>query len=121
MLRKAVDHYNAVGRKQAFADFTAGKAPFRDRDLYVVCMASDHTVVANGAFPSYVGTSADALVDAKGRPLGKAFWDAAAKNVEGSVGYPMLNPVTGKIEEKTMFYSKLADDLLCGVGAYGVQ
>ena len=35
-------------------------------------------IVANGGF-KYVGTSADALLDAKGKPLGKAFLEAEAK------------------------------------------
>jgi len=118
MLQKATDHYKAVGRQQALADFTAGKAPFRDRDLYVVCIAADHTIAANGGFPRYVGTSADALRDAKGTPLGKALWDAATRNPEGSIAYPMINPTTGTMESKTTFYAKIADDLLCGVGAY---
>ncbi len=118
MLQKAADHYKSVGRKQALADFTAGKAPFRDRDLYVFCMDANHTSAANGGFPTYVGTSVDAFVDAKGHQLGKALWDAAAKSPEGSIEYPMFNPATGKMESKTTFYSKVADDLLCGVGAY---
>lgn len=121
MLDKAVGHYKDAGRKAALADFTAGKAPFRDRDLYVVCVAKDHTIVANGAFPQFVGTSADKLVDGKGNPLGKALWDAAEKNATGSIEYPMVNPTTGKTEDKTTYYAKVADDLLCGVGAYSVH
>ena len=121
MLAKAISHYKADGRKDALEDFNSGKPPFRDRDLYVVCVTSDHKIAANGAFPQYVGTSADKLVDAKGNPLGKSFWDAANKNPQGSVNYPMINPATGKLEDKTLFYAKLADDLLCGVGAYSGQ
>ena len=41
MLQKAVAHYKEVGRKQALADFNAKKAPFGDRDLYVVCIGPD--------------------------------------------------------------------------------
>lgn len=121
MLDQAVAHYKDAGRKDALADFTAGKDPFRDRDLYVFCVASDHTIVANGGYPAYVGTSADALVDSKGQPLGKALWDAAGKNANGSIEYPHFNPVTRKAEDKTTFYSKVADDLLCGVGAYSAH
>ena len=51
MLQKAVAYYKAVGRKQALADFTAKKAPFGDRDLYVVCIGPEHTITANGGFP----------------------------------------------------------------------
>jgi hypothetical protein len=121
MLAKAVDHYEAVGRERALSDFTAGTAPFRDRDLYVVCVDSKHIIVANGGYPSYVGTSADALVDAKGVPLGKALWDAANEKPKASIEYPHVNPVTKKIEDKTTFYCKVADDLLCGVGAYSAH
>jgi hypothetical protein len=121
MLQKAADHFKSVGRKQALADFTAGKPPFRDRDLYVFCISSDRVIAANGAFPTYVGTPADVLLDAKGHQLGKAFWDAAAKSLEGAIEYPMINPATGKMESKTAFYTKVAADLLCAVGAYSAH
>jgi len=121
MLQKAVGHFKSVGRQQALADFRSGKPPFHDRDLYVVCVDSKHGIVANGGFPAFVGTSADALKDADGKPLGKALWDAASKQPEGSIQYQMLNPVTHKIERKTTFYQKVAGDLLCGVGTYDAE
>src|SRR5260221_5872442 len=121
MLDKAVDHLKSAGRKVAITDFNASKAPFRDRDLYVLCVDSKHSIVANGGYPSYVGTSVDAFVDEKGVTLGKALWDAARKNANGFIVYLHLNPVTRRIEEKTTFYSKVADDLLCGVGAYSAR
>src|SRR5439155_3920517 len=86
MLAKAVAHYKEVGRTQALADFNAKKPPFGDRDLYVVCLAPNHTIAANGAFSSYVGQSVDLMKDADGKPLGKALWDAGLKG-EGSVQY----------------------------------
>jgi hypothetical protein len=121
MLDKAVEHFQKVGREHALADFTAGKAPFRDRDLYVFCVDAKRVVVANGGYPDHVGMSADERVDAQGTPLGKALWDAAAKSPNGSVSYPHTNPVTKKAENKVSFYGKVADDLLCGVGAYSAK
>ena len=116
MLQKAVAHYKEVGRKQALADFNVKKAPFGDRDLYVFCLGADRIEVANGGFPSYVGTSADNIKDATGKPLGKALWDTGAKG-EGSVAYDWQNPVTHKTEHKVSFVQKAGDDV-CGVGAY---
>src|SRR5262252_856658 len=102
MLDKDVAHYKAVGRKQALADFNAKKAPFVDRDLYVVCLGADHKVTANGGFPQYVGAPVDSLKDADGKPLGKAIWDAGnAATGETSVHYRWLNPISGKPEPKT--------------------
>ncbi|MER3447200.1 MAG: Cache domain family protein [Candidatus Dadabacteria bacterium] len=117
MLQKAVAHYNSVGRKQALTDFTAAKTPFRDRDLYVVCIGPDHLISANGAFPQYVGLTSDILKDASGKLLGRAIIDAVATKSEGSVFYMMINPMTGKIEPKVLFVKKLGEDV-CGVGAY---
>jgi cytochrome c len=91
-------------------------APFGDRDLYVVCLAPDRTIVANGGFPSYVGSSADLLKDADGKPLGKALWEAGSKG-EGSVSYLWLNPMSHKTEHKISFVRKAANDV-CLVGAY---
>ena len=118
MLQQAVAHYKAVGRKQALADFTAGKAPFRDRDLYVFCIGADRTILANGGYPTFVGTSADALRDVEGNALGKAIWSAAAGKDDGSIQYRLPNPATGRVELKTTHYHKVAPDLVCGVGAF---
>ncbi len=116
MLRKAVAHYRAVGRTQALADFNKKVAPFGDRDLYVMCLAADGTIVANGGFPEYVGQSADQLRDADGKPLGKALWEAGTKG-QGSVSYKWLNPITQNAEHKVSFVQKAGDDV-CSVGAY---
>ena len=120
MLQQAVAHYNSVGRKQALADFTAKKSPFADRDLYVACIGSDHTIIANGGFPSLVGTSADAWKDVDGKSLGRTIWEVASSKGEGSVEYRWYNPVSGKLEPKVLFVQKIGDDV-CGVGAYNPQ
>jgi len=117
MLQKAVAHYKEGGRKQALADFNAKKPPFGDRDLYVVCIGSDHSIVANGGFPQYVGYSANALKDANGKPVGQTIWDLGSSKGEGSVKYQWINPVTHKMEPKITFFQKAGDDV-CGVGAY---
>jgi cytochrome c len=117
MLQKAVEHYNSVGRDKALADFTGRVAPFFDRDLYVVCMGSDHIETANGGFPEYVGSSSDALTDRDGNPLGKTVWDAASITAVNSVDYYWINPVSGKTEPKTLFFQKVGPDV-CGVGVY---
>jgi cytochrome c len=119
MLAKAVEHYAKVGREQALADFTGRKPPFFDRDLFVVCLAPNHTLAAHGGFPTLVGQSVDVLKDAEGKPLGKALWDAASAK-DGSVRYRVLNPTTGKVEPKVSFVQKAGNDA-CLVGAFNVE
>ncbi len=118
MLQKAVEHYESVGRQQALSDFSAKKAPFGDRDLFVFCLGL-HTskLTAHGAFPQYVGMSVDVWKDADGKPLGRAIQDAASKSDEASIKYPMINPISGRVEPKISFWRKLDQDV-CGVGAY---
>jgi Single Cache domain 2 len=109
--------YKAVGRKQALADFTGKKSPFADRDLYVFCVGSDRVTVANGGFPSFVGTSVDALKDADGKPLGKTLWETGSGKGQGSVEYQWINPLSHKTDPKVSFVQKVGEDV-CGVGAY---
>ena len=117
MLAQAVAHYQSVGRDQALKDFTGRVAPFFDRDLYVVCITSDHVITANGGFPQYVGTSADQLKDVNGTPVGKMMWDAAVTNNQTSTVYDWVNPASGRTEPKILFLANLGTDV-CGVGAY---
>ena len=117
MALKAVDHYKAVGRTKALADFTAMKSPFGDRDLYVVCIGSNHKITANGGFAQYVGASSDVLKDAEGKSLGQSIWNAAWDAGEGTVEYKWINPVSHVIERKTGYFKRVGDDI-CGVGAY---
>jgi hypothetical protein len=117
MLQKAIAHYKSVGRKQALADFNAKKPPFGDRDLYVVCIASDHTIVANGGFPQYVSMSADLMKDANGKSIGQAGYDLASSKGEGELHYRWINPATKKMENKVSYFARAGDDA-CAVGAY---
>ncbi len=109
MLQLAIQHYKTAGRTQALADFTAGKAPFKDRDLYVACIDAHLVQSANGGFPNLVGSSV--------QPLSRAAWDAASTTTMGSISYSYTNPITGKVEPKTLYYEKVGTDV-CGVGAY---
>lgn len=115
MLAKAVEHYKSVGPTQALTDFTKRKAPFFDRDLYVVCIGLDQRIAANGGFPQYVGSPASILRDAHGKPLGNSILKAAES--DGIVRYEWINPVSGKTEPKIGFFQKVGDHV-CGVGAY---
>lgn len=118
LLQKAADHYKQVGRKQALQDFTGKKAPWVDGDLYVACADSKHVLVANGAYPSYVGTSLDAAKDLNGKPLGQSFAEEAAKGGIQSVKWKWFNPVSGKLELKVSLVEMVDSDISCSVGYY---
>lgn len=120
MLMKAVAHYKAVGRKQALADFTAQKPPFRDHDLYIVCVDRQSRISANGAFPEDVDASADLVKAANGEGAGTEAWKATEATGEGTVRYRWINPTTHQMEWKLGFYARIGDDV-CGVGVYSPE
>ena len=64
-----------------------------------------------------MGSSPDILKDADGKPVGRAIWETGNNKSEGSVQFQMINPVSRKIEPKTVFVRKVGSDV-CGVGAY---
>ena len=118
LLAKAIEHYQQVGRKQAFEDFMSKKAPWSDRDLYVVCLDASHVLVANGAYPQYVGTALDTTKALNGKPLGQALWDAATDGGNETVEWMWMNPMTRKFERKAGFSQKADTDTACSVGYY---
>lgn len=117
LLKKAVAHYEAVGRAQALADFTAKKAPFAQLDLYVFCIGPDRTVVAHGADPKEVGVKIETLKDVDGKVFGPELWTQGNAPGGGSVEYRWTNPVTKKVQSKISYVRKVGTDV-CGVGAY---
>jgi cytochrome c len=120
MLIKAVAHYKAVGRKQALADFTAQKQPFRDHDLYVVCFDRRRLVSANGAFPDNVYTPADLLRASNGEGVGTLAWKLTEANGEATMRYRWVDPTTHAMESKLGFFARVGEDV-CGVGVYSPE
>jgi cytochrome c len=119
LLAKAIDHYKEVGRKQALEDFMSKKAPWLDRDLYVACLDSNHVLVANGAYPQYVGQNILDMTKAKnGKPLGQALWDAASNGGTETVEWMWFNLVSHKLENKAGLAEKADADVACTVGYY---
>jgi len=119
LLTKAIAHYKEVGRKQALDDFNSKKAPWLDRDLYVVCLDSKHTLLANGGYPQYVGTAIEDGTKAKnGKRLGQALWDAASNAGTEVVEWVWLNPVSHNLENKAGVAQKVDNDVACTVGWY---
>ena len=81
-----------VDEAAALAAFTAGDAPFKDRDLYVFCGGPDGMMTAHGADPDLVGVELRALVDEAGTPFGAAFYDTAVEGEFNTVEYVWPRP-----------------------------
>ena len=116
MVKKAIQHYDKVGRGKAMADFSQAPGPFVDRDLYVVVDEMDGTVIAH-INPKILGKNMMDLRDPDGRPHIKERLDAAKKAPSGWHEYKFFNPMTKKIELKSAYWERV-DDLVFACGAY---
>ena len=116
MVKKAVAYIQAKGPEKAYAAFTHGKR-FKDRDLYIIVYDLNGKNLAQGANPKLVGKDLIGLKDPNGRLIIKEFVDTAKEKGKGWVeGYKFLNPVSKKIEDKSMYLERVGNTLVgCGI------
>jgi cytochrome c len=117
LLERAIIHVSAVGKDKAFADFSRRDGGFVDRDLYVFCSDMKGNNVAHGSNPALVGENLMNLQDADGVHVISDMIHVIQTSGEGWVDYKWPNALTRKIEPKSSFVRKVADDW-CGVGYY---
>jgi len=114
MVKKGLAFVKANGKDKGYAEISNKQGQFIDRDLYLVVYQLDGKVLAHGANEKMVGKMLIELKDADGKEfvrerveLGKAkssFWQ----------DYKFTNPVTRKVEPKSMYCERIDDTVLCG-------
>ena len=119
MVTKAIAHIKKVGREKAFADFSGKKAPWVDRDLYVVVHDMKGKVLAHGANEKMIGKDVIDLRDNDGKYFVKERVEMMSKGPEakGWQDYKFMNPVSRQIEPKSMYLHRY-EDLIIGCGIY---
>ena len=119
MVDKAIAHIKKVGREKAFADFSSKKAPWVDRDLYVVVYDMKGKVLAHGSNEKMVGKEVLDLRDNDGKYFVKERIEMMSKgpDAKGWQDYKFMNPVSRAIEPKSMYLHRF-EDLIVGCGIY---
>jgi len=119
MVDKAIAHIKKVGREKAFADFSSKKAPWVDRDLYVVVYDMKGKVLAHGANEKMIGKEVLDLRDNDGKYFVKERVEMMSKgpDAKGWQDYKFMNPVSRAIEPKSMYLHRF-EDLIVGCGIY---
>ncbi len=114
MVAKAIQHIQKVGPEKAYQDFTAKDPAYVYRDLYVIVYDVSGHVLAHGQNPKMVGKDNLDLSDADGKPYIRERIETA-KNKSGFwQDYKFTNPVTRKVEPKSMYCERLDDTVVCG-------
>ncbi|MBA4397103.1 MAG: histidine kinase [Syntrophus sp. (in: bacteria)] len=117
---KAAAYLKANGEAKAFAEFNKKDGPFTDmsKDLYVFVFDMTGKCLSHGANPALIGRDLSGLKDSDGSFFIKEFTTTAKTKGSGWVDYNWSNPTTKKIEPKSTYILKVADNMLIGCGIY---
>lgn len=117
MVKKGVAFIKSSGKDAGYAEVSNKSGRFVDRDLYLVVYGLDGTVRAHGANEKMVGKNLIDLKDVDGKPFVAERVELAKSKGTFWQDYKFTNPVTKKIEPKSMYCERLDDSVVCG-GVY---
>jgi signal transduction histidine kinase len=120
LAEKAAAYLKANGEAKAFAEFNKKDGQFADmsRDLYVFVFDLTGKCLSHGANPALIGRDLSGLKDSDGKYFIKDFSSVAKTKGKGWIDYNWSNPTTKKIEPKSTYVLKVADNMLIGCGIY---
>ena len=119
LAEKAVAYIKAVGPEKAFAEFNAGDGKWLDRELYVIVIGFDGTMLAHGTNRVLVGKPQLEMRDMNGKFMTQEMLKVAQTKGSGWVDYMWSNPVTKKIDPKSTYVLRIPGfDGFVGVGVY---
>lgn len=114
MVRKGMVYLKANGRDKTFVEIDRREGQFVDRDLYLVVYGMDGVVRAHGANAKMIGKNLMAIKDVDGKAFIKERVELARKKAPFWQDYKFTNPVSGKIEPKSMYCVPEDDLIVCG-------
>ncbi len=113
MVKKGIAFIKANGKEKGYAEVTNKHGPFVDRDLYIAVMGLDGVVRAHGANEKMIGKNLSELRDVDGKPFMREMLDQGQSKMSFWEDYKFTNPVSKKIEPKSMYCERLDDTLVC--------
>jgi cytochrome c len=117
MVKKGVAYYKANGKDKTFAEITNKQGQFVDRDLYLVVYQLDGKVLAHGANEKMVGRVLIDLKDVDGKEFVRERVELAKTKPNFWQDYKFTDPLSKKVEPKSMYCERLDDSVMCG-GVY---
>jgi signal transduction histidine kinase len=117
MVEKAITYYKANGKDKTLAEASNNKGQFVKEDLYVTIYDMNGKCLAHGANKSMIGLDLINLKDADGKLFVKDRLEIVKAKGKGWQDYKFSNPLTKKMEPKTVWIEKV-DDLVFACGAY---
>jgi cytochrome c len=117
LVKKAIEFIKANGNDKAFEEISNPKGQFIDRDLYVVVYDMNAKCLAHGQKKNMIGKELIDFKDTDGKEFMKERVELMKKQPTAWQDYKFMNPVTKKIEPKSMYIERFGD-LIVGCGIY---
>jgi len=114
MVKQGVAFLKANGKDKGYAAISSKAGPFNDRDLYLVVYGLDGMVHAHGANEKMIGKNLIDLKDVDGKPFVRERVEMGKAKASFWQDYKFTNPVSKKIEPKSMYCERLDDTVVCG-------
>lgn len=114
MVKMGVAYIKANPRDKAMADITDKKGKFVDRELYLTVYTPDGTAMAHGANEKFIGKNMIELRDADGKEHIRERMEMAKTKATFWQDFKFVNPVTKKMEPKSMYCERTNDLIVCG-------
>lgn len=114
MVKKGVAFIKADGKDKGYAEIINKKGRFTDRDLYLVVYGLDGVVRAHGANEKMVGKNLIDLKDVDGKEFVRERVELGKSKPNFWQEYKFTDPVTKKVEPKSMYCERLEDTVVCG-------
>jgi cytochrome c len=114
MVKKGVTFIKTNGKDKGYAEVSNKAGQFIKNDLYLVVYGLDGTVRAHGANEKMIGKNLIELKDVDGKAFVKERVELAQAKGTFWQDYKFTNPVSKKIEPKSMYCEKLEDAVVCG-------
>jgi methyl-accepting chemotaxis protein len=117
LVRRGVAHLRAVGKRRACDDFDDSNGEFVFGEYYISAFDVNGVRVANGSDPASRGENIRDIRDADGKQHVHAIIEKAKARGKGWEDYKWTNPVTKRIEPKSVYF-ELVDDVIITCGIY---
>lgn len=113
MVKEAVAVAEKEGRDAVIAKVNDAKGKFVRGELYVFIYDMQATMMAHPMNPKLIGQNLLEAQDIDGKRFRKDIVEIASAKGGGWVDYKYKNPKSGMIEEKTTYFEKAGDLIIC--------
>jgi len=113
LVDKAVALIQESGQEKAFAAFNDTAGDFVNKDLYIFVVDMNGTIVAHGATADLIGKDMMGFQDEVGKHPIKDMTEMSKTQSDGWVDYKWPHPLTKSIGDKSTYFHKVGDLLVC--------